>query len=113
MPKEERHFTQCQSDLSCSLCPSRGKTAGSGPFLGLVALYFSLFQKVKSQDIDGVEWFRVYTLSLSCDLAVYLYVCFVGDGRRRGAGLYHAAERVLRRSFEFIGHHTSRESKNQ
>lgn len=40
MPKEQRFFTLSPNGLSCSLCPSRGKTVGSGPFLGFVAFTF-------------------------------------------------------------------------
>lgn len=40
--KEERFSTQCRSVPSCSLCPSRGKTAASGPSLGFVlSTYFT------------------------------------------------------------------------
>lgn len=100
MPKERRYITRFPNSLSCSLCPSKGKIVGNGPFLGLVAITFYrfhlLFCKCKSFCLD---------FDYSCAYAV-------GDGGSRGAGFSHAAAGVLRRSTELSFSPALRERRN-
>lgn len=137
MPKEQRYSTPSPKGLSYSLCPSRGKTVESGPFLGwVVFLQYLSFSYSSSFFFHNVCCFPLcvsatschgysrmlqdwkfecfFRLGCSCDLLVCLRVCagFAGDGGSRGAGLSHAATGVLGGGVELVGGPVIRESKN-
>lgn len=101
--KEERFSTQCPNSPSCSSCPSKGKTAASGPSLGFVVWkYFTFLFRFHGS--------RSYNVSMCVKLQ--WNVCLVGDGWSRGASLSHAAAGVLRRGVKLVGCFGGGESQN-
>lgn len=98
-----RFSIQYPNDPSCSLCPSKGKTAASGPSRGFALLKYFTFL------------FRfcgccLYNVSMCVKLQ--WNVCLVGNGWSRGASLFHPAAGVLRRGVKLVGGFGGRESPN-
>lgn len=100
--KEERRSTQYPNCPSCSLCPSKGKTAASGPSLGFVVLTYFTFLRFCGCCLYNVS---------ACENLQW-NVCLVGDGWSRGASLSHTAAGVLRRGVKLVGGLGGRESQN-
>lgn len=101
--KEGRFSTQCPNVPSCSLCPSKGKTAASGPSLGFVLLtYFTFLVRIRGCCLHNV----------SICVKLQWNVCHVGDGWSRGTSLSHAAAGVLGGGVKLVGGLAGRERQH-
>lgn len=92
MLKGQRSSTWVPSGRSCSLCPSKERTAESGPYLGLVLFFFFSKDRFFCTYISALVLFRLNHLSTLVFLA--------GHGRSWGAGVAHSPARVLWRGIE-------------